>query len=137
MQRRDLLGLYALEVAFDYAGIVDALPLQDGPVASLRRELARSLGGPLKTPDDAREPLQLQSQLVVRSAFARGGVRPYHPTHSTGKGRKSSDILLSNELSEYAVEVKRPSAARNILPRPPLTTLVTNLRASDYLAPLS
>lgn len=115
--RGDHLGLRALEVAFDFAAIADSLPPSDGPVASMRRELATALTGPIDPPDEGKGPLQLQSQLIVRSAFREGGGDPYHPTHSAGAGRKSPDILLANGNSEYAIEVKRPMHRRSILSR--------------------
>lgn len=115
--RGDELGLRALEIAFDFAAIADALPPSDGPVAAMRRELTTSLTGPIDPPDEAKGPLQLQSQLIVRSALQLGGGAPYHPTHSPGAGRKSPDVLLANGSTEYAIEVKRPRQSRSILSR--------------------
>ena len=83
----------------------------------MRRELTTSLMGPIDPPDEAKGSLQLQSQLIVRSALQLGGGDPYHPTHSPSAGRKSPDILLANGNSEYAIEVKSPRQSRSILSR--------------------
>ncbi|MEW5916533.1 MAG: hypothetical protein AB1762_09015 [Gemmatimonadota bacterium] len=61
--------------------------------------------------------LQAQSQLVVRAAFFLAGVMPGQPTHSGKDGRKKPDILVENGASTYGVEVKRPTAAKNVVPR--------------------
>lgn len=115
LHRRDLLGLRALETAFDYVAIAETLP--DRRVASMRRELRDSLVGEIDPPESARGPLQLQSQALVRAAFVRAGLSPLHPTQSPRQGRSSPDLLLENGLSVYGVEAKRPQAAQNIVPR--------------------
>jgi hypothetical protein len=115
LHRGDDLGLRALELAFDYTAIADTLPPK--VVASVRKELQQSLAGPLAPPETAQGPLQLQSQFIVRAALARAGEVPIHPTHSPKLGRATPDLLLERGLGRYALEVKRPTAAKNAVPR--------------------
>ena len=111
--RGDDQGLRALELAFDYAAIADTLPQKT--IAALRRELESSLAGPLDPPDAARGPQQLQAQFVVRAAFVRAGLSPSHPSPQVGVS--NPDLLLENGVSTYAIEVKRPKAMHNVVPR--------------------
>lgn len=114
IHRGDDLGLRALEFVFDYSAISASLPANR--VANLRKDLERSLKGPLDPVTTSREPAQLQSQAVVRAAFVQSGLDPKHPTGSPRHG-KSPDLLLENGLSTYGIEVKRPEKAGNVLPR--------------------
>lgn len=114
-QRGDEDGLRAVQLALDIFAIAGALP--DRRVADLRKDLESCGVGALNPLPPNLSALQVQTQLVVRSAFFRAGIQPSQPTHSTAGGRKKPDILLANGLATYAVEVKRPTASRNVLPR--------------------
>lgn len=113
--RGDLLGLRALELAFDYAAIADTLP--STPLAAMRRELRNSLIGDIEPPEQSRGPLQLQSQGLMRAAFVSAGLSPLHPTHSPRLGISSPDLVLENGTLRYAIEAKRPQKSGNILAR--------------------
>ena len=113
-QRGDDLGLRSLELSLDYSAIASTLPTAG--IASVRRELRDSLTGPLAPPDTDRGPLQLQSQFVVRAALVRSGLDPSHPATSSRRG-KAPDLVVTNSTDEYAVEVKRPQSAKNVIPR--------------------
>lgn len=110
--RGDQLGLRALEIAFDYGAIARTLPKIR--IAALRREIGDSLKGPIDPPENARGPLQLQSQGIARAAFVLAGLSPTHPTHSPKLGRSSPDLILENGLGRYAVEIKRPQLTKNV-----------------------
>lgn len=112
-QRGDDLGLRSLEFAFDYAAIADTLPPKR--IAVVRHELERSLIGELDPPSEARGPLQLQSQFVVRAAFVRAGLNPDHPKPT--EGVKNPDLVLENGIASYGVEVKRPRTETGLLAR--------------------
>lgn len=114
-QRGDDSGLRAIQLALDLAAIADSLP--SDLVKDLRKDLETCAFGPLDPPPDALQPLQAQSQLIVRGALFRAGVSPGQPSHSGSGGRKKPDILVENGLSTYGIEVKRPTALRNVLPR--------------------
>ena len=107
-------ALRALQLALDLKAIVAGLPPQR--VADLRRELEICADGPLM-PVENLQPLQAQSQLVVRAALAKAGIEPSQPSHSGSKSRKKPDILVEDLNHVYAIEVKRPSAGRNVAPR--------------------
>jgi hypothetical protein len=109
-QRGDDLGFRSLQLALDLSAIANTLPL--ARIADFRKDLTGALSGQLAS-DDLR-PLQLQSQLIVRAAYALMGERPTQPTYSGNRGKKKPDILIENGLSSYAVEVKRPTKERNI-----------------------
>jgi hypothetical protein len=113
--RGDDSGLRAYQLAQDLKDIADTLP--PGRVKDLRRDLEMCMSGPLIPDPAALAPLQAQTQLVVRAALVKAGVSPTQPTHSGSRGRKKPDILVENGLSTYAIEVKRPTAARNVVPR--------------------
>ncbi len=114
-QRGDDDGLRAIQLSLDIAAIAGALP--PNRVADLRKDLETCAAGLLSPTAPNLSALQVQSQLVVRSAFFRAGVEPSQPTHSTLGGRKKPDILVVNGLATYAVEVKRPTMSKNVLPR--------------------
>lgn len=114
-QRGNDDGIRAVQLALDIFAIAGALPATR--VADLRKELESCASGSLNPSPPNLAPLQIQTQLVVRSAFFRAGVQPTQPTHSTAGGRKKPDILITNGLTTYGVEVKRPTASKNVLPR--------------------
>lgn len=114
-QRGDDSGLRALQLALDLHAIGETLP-QDR-VTDLRRDLETCALGPLEPPPEALHPLQAQSQLVVRAAFFRAGVPPGQPAYSGKGGRKKPDILIERGASIYGIEVKRPTALKNVVPR--------------------
>lgn len=113
-QRGDDSSIRALQLAFDAAAIASALPPHR--VADLRRDLEICARGPL-VPSEDLQPLQTQSQLVVRAALSAAGVLPSQPTHSGSGGRRKPDILVENGATIYALEVKRPTAAKNVVAR--------------------
>jgi len=115
IHRGDALGLRSLEIALDYDSITQTLP--EVPLATMRRDLRDSLVGDIDPPEAKRGAAQLQSQAVVRAAFVRAGLSPFHPTHSPRRQQPSPDLLLENGLSRYGIEAKRPQAAGNIVPR--------------------
>jgi hypothetical protein len=94
--RGDQLGLRSLEIAFDYGAIARTLP--EKSVAAIRREIGDSLKGEIEPPENARGPVQLQSQGIARAAFVMAGLAPTHPTHSPKLGRSSPDLMLENGL---------------------------------------
>lgn len=104
----------AIQLALDTTAIAAALP--DERVADLRKDLQTTAAGSLLG-DEATRALQAQSQLIVRAAFYRAGVRPSQPTHSGSGGRKKPDILVENGTTLHPIEVKRPTAARNVVAR--------------------
>lgn len=104
----------AIQLALDTLAIADALP--DQRVADLRKDLQAAGVGSLLG-EGATQALQAQSQLIVRAAFYRAGVKPSQPTHSGAGGRKKPDILIENGTANHPVEVKRPTAAKNVIPR--------------------
>ena len=104
----------AIQLALDTSAIAYALP--DQRVADLRKDLQTTGVGPLLG-DEAMQALQAQSQLIVRAAFYRAGVKPSQPTHSGAGGRKKPDILIENGTANHPVEVKRPTSAKNVVPR--------------------
>jgi hypothetical protein len=107
--------LPAIELARDIIAVVDAMP--SNRVADFRKDLETCGRGPLVPFSTDYQPVQAQSQLLVRAAFQLAGADPSQPTHSGSGGRKKPDILLENGLSTYGVEVKRPTLARNAVPR--------------------
>ena len=111
----DYRGLQALELAFDYAAIADTLPSRRN--AALWRELRDSVRGDLSPPASNRQPLQLQAQAIVRAAFVVAGLSPQLPTHSARTARSAPDLTLDNGTLRYAIEVKRPEKAHNVLSR--------------------
>ncbi|HEX7961399.1 MAG TPA: hypothetical protein VF493_15865 [Terriglobales bacterium] len=108
-------GMRAIQLALDMFAIAEALPAER--IADLRRDLEACAAGTLVPSGADFVPLQAQSQLIVRAALYRAGVAPSQPTHSGSGGRKKPDILIENGLSEYAIEVKRPTVLKNALPR--------------------
>ncbi len=104
----------AIQLALDALAIADALP--DQRVADLRKDIHAAGVGSLLG-EGATQALQAQSQLIVRAAFYRAGVKPSQPTHSGARGRKKPDILIENGTANHPVEVKRPTAAKNVVPR--------------------
>jgi hypothetical protein len=115
VQRGDTLGLRAIELALDFRDIASALPAQKSAV--LRRDLNQAVQGQLEPPDNARGPLQFQSQLVVRAALTRAGANPLHPPSKPNPGVPDPDILLENGLTRYGLEVKRPQSRKALQPR--------------------
>jgi len=115
VHRGDADGLRALELAFDYSAIAATLPAD--AIASVRRELAISLRGPLDGQALNGQPAQYQSQYVARAALVRAGLSPQHYTHSTKGGRKSPDTFVENGLSKYGIEAKRPRFLKNMVAR--------------------
>lgn len=115
IQRGDTLGLRAIELALDFRDIAAVLP--DKRSAVLRRDLDRAVQGQLEPPENARGPLQSQSQLVVRTAFIRGDAEPLHPPSKPQAGVPDPDILLENGQYRYGIEVKRPQARKALVAR--------------------
>ena len=105
----------AIELALDTIAIAESLP--SIRVADLRRDLELCGDGPLVPPIESFRPLQAQAQLVVRAALFRAGVEPYQPMHAGSKKGKKPDILLENGLTTHAIEVKRPTVNKNVVPR--------------------
>ena len=114
LHRGDQLGLRALELAFDYSAIARTLP--DEKIAAVRRELEQSTQGPLEPTDGGRGAVQLQSQFIVRAALVLANEIPIRPAKSK-PGVSVPDLVLENGMTNYAVEVKRPEKAKNVVPR--------------------
>jgi hypothetical protein len=109
------IGIHALQVANDYKDISAALP--PDRVASVRKELSRSLAGPLDPNPSDRSVLQAQSQYLVTAALWKAGAELEYPRHSPQTGLSSPDVLVTKGISQYAVEVKRPQQRKNVIPR--------------------
>lgn len=109
------VGLHALEVAYDFRDISSSLPGRR--VATVRKELERSLSAPLDPDPVDRHALQTQSQYLVVAALHRAGVELEYPTHSPQKGIKSPEVIAINGMAAYAVEVKRPQSPNGLLAR--------------------
>jgi len=105
----------AIQLALDVLAITGALPVTR--VADLRKDLEICGPGPLIPRYDDLQPLQAQTQLVVRAALYLAGADPSQPTYSGARGRKKPDILIENGLTTYGIEVKRPTAGKNAVPR--------------------
>ena len=61
------------------------------------------LAGGLELAPENRSALQYQSQFVVRAAFVRGGIEPYHPSSSPRRGKRP-DLLVENGTIRYGIE---------------------------------
>ncbi|MBW7932643.1 MAG: hypothetical protein H3C62_03325 [Gemmatimonadaceae bacterium] len=99
----------------DFADIARTLPSERH--ADYRKDLTRAIAGPL---DDTSEPgsaAQFQSQLMVRTALVKAGADTTLPTWSGRDSRKKPDLLVEDSLVHLAVEVKRPSKWKTMLPR--------------------
>lgn len=114
-QRGDTLGHRALQVAMDFADIARTLPT--GRHADYRKDLTRAIAGPLYDMAEPGSAAQFQSQLMVRTAFVKAGADTTLPTWSGRDGRKKPDLLIEDGLVQLAVEVKRPSRWKTMMPR--------------------
>ena len=94
----------------------DCQTLPEKRVAAIRREIGDSLRGEIEPPENARGPVQLQSQGIARAAFVMAGLAPTHPTPFPDLGGASPDLILKMGLGRYAVEIKkRPQHTKRML----------------------
>jgi hypothetical protein len=112
--RGDHDAIHALQLAFDLREVAATLP--DVLVADLRKAIETCARGPLDPPQEDLAPVQAQSEMIVRAAYARSGESPRQPSHSGAGGRAKPDILLENGTITYGVEVKRPTRLKNVGP---------------------
>lgn len=101
----------AINAAFDFYNITRFLP--DDPIAAIREDLRRALGGTLGDigPTSA---CRAQNQLLVAALLMAGGLKAGSPSTD---GRSSPDYFVEIGSVSFAVEIKRPESSNLIRER--------------------